>query len=74
MTEPASGRRGLFRMTFDALRTGDEVARDVAQAGARVDAVSELGGVMLVEADDPDSLRRIPGVLSLDRLRLNPNW
>ncbi len=71
---PAAPGKGLVRISYDETRTSADVAREVAARGGAVDTVSDLYGIMLVDIEDAERLRDIPGLRSLSRLRLNPNW
>ncbi len=62
---PVPGRRILFRVSFDASRTTEEMVREMRSRGAVVDAVSDLFGVMQVMVDDVARIAGAPGVLSI---------
>ena len=62
---PVPGRRVLYRISFDAARTTDEMVREMRARGAVVDAVSDLFGVMQVLVNDVARIADAPGVLSI---------
>lgn len=71
---PPSGRRILYRLSFDASRTTDEMVREMRARGAVVDAVSDLFGVMQVLVDDVARIADVPGIISIKHHPVKDFW
>jgi hypothetical protein len=71
---PAPGRRVLYRVSFDATRTTEDMVREMRARGAVVDAVSDLFGIMQVLVDDAARIADAPGVLSIKHHPVKDFW